>query len=74
MRRKTLTLAVLIVGVALVAISYFFLTAPWGSDRIANSNPRLQFAPLLTVIGVTVAFASAIVYELVPDKDEREDP
>ena len=72
MRRKTLTLACLLVGLALVLVSYFFLSAPWGNDRIGHSNPRMQFAPLLTVLGVIVAFSSAIVYELLPDRDEAE--
>ena len=65
MARKVLPLAMIIGGVTLMAISYFFLTAPWGQP-----NPRLQFAPLLLVIGVVTAFLSAVVYELLPDREE----
>ncbi|OFW67067.1 MAG: hypothetical protein A2Z12_04045 [Actinobacteria bacterium RBG_16_68_21] len=58
----------IIVGIALMVISYFGLAAPWGADSVANSDPRLQFAPLLFVLGVMMAFGSALVYEMLPDK------
>ena len=63
--RKALPLAMVIGGVALMFVSYFLLAAPWG-----ESNPRLQFAPLLFVVGVISAFASAVVYELLPDNED----
>ena len=71
MRRRTITLTFLIVGVVLVVVSYFFLTAPFGSDGVDNSNPRLQFAPAILVGGVILAFSSAIVYELLPERSEK---
>lgn len=71
MTRRTLTLSCLIVGVALVVVSYFFLSAPLGSDSVENSNPRMQFAPALLVVGLILAFAAAVVYELLPDGGER---
>ncbi|MDH3753702.1 MAG: hypothetical protein OEU32_07500 [Acidimicrobiia bacterium] len=74
MRRRTLTLLCLLTGLGLIVVSYFFLTAPWGSDRVGNSNPRLEYAPLLTVLGVILTFASAVVYELLPDKDKSGEP
>lgn len=67
MRRRIITLTFLIVGIVLVVISYFFLTAPFGSDAVKHSNPRLQFAPAILVGGVILAFLSAVVYELLPD-------
>lgn len=72
MTRKTWTWLVLGVGVVLMVVSYFFLTAPWGSDTVANSNPRMEWAPLVFVIGVVTAFASAVVYELLPDRRRKE--
>ena len=71
MRRRTITLTFLIVGVVLVVGSYFFLTAPFGADGVDNSNPRLQFAPAILVGGVILAFSSAIVYELLPERSEK---
>jgi hypothetical protein len=69
-RRKTLTLSCLIAGIVLIVVSYFFLSAPWGSDSVSNSNPRLQFAPALLVLGVILSFSSALVYELLPDRSD----
>ena len=70
MRRRPLTLSCLIAGIVLIVVSYFFLSAPWGSDSITNSNPRLQFAPALLVLGVILSFSSALVYELLPDRSD----
>ena len=69
--RQTVTFLVLIVGVALAVVSYFLLAAPLGHPSSEwYSNPRLPFAPLLFIIGVMVVFASAVVYELLPDRYE----
>jgi hypothetical protein len=70
-QRRTITLAFLLVGVALVILSYFFLAAPLGSHGVENSNPRMQFAPALLVLGVILTFSSAVVYELLPDRSDR---
>ncbi len=69
--RNAWTWGLIVAGVALMVVSYFFLSAPWGADTVANSNPRLQFAPLLFVVGVVLAFSSAVVYVLMPDRDKR---
>ncbi len=66
--RRTATLVTLIAGVILMVVTYFFLLAPWGTTGEQFSNPRLQFAPILFIIGVLAAFGSAVVYELIPDK------
>ncbi len=71
MRRRTLTVGLIVGGVLLMAVSYFFLAAPWDGAEEAAGNPRLEFAPLLFVIGVIMAFASAIVYELLPDRKKK---
>jgi len=67
--RKGLTIGMIVVGIALMVISYLGLTAPWGAESVANSEPRMQFAPLVFVLGVMMAFGSALVYEMLPDKD-----
>jgi len=69
-RRKSITLTVLIAGIVLIVVSYFFLSAPWGSESVSNSNPRMQFAPALLVLGVMLSFSSALVYELLPDRSD----
>ena len=70
MSRKAISLTTLLVGIVLVIVSYFFLSAPWGADSVKNSNPRMQFAPALLVLGVIMAFSSAVVYELLPDRGD----
>ncbi len=69
--RRTITLLMILGGIALMAVSYFFLAAPWGSSAAKYSNPRMQFAPLLFVLGVMSVFVSAVVYEVMPDRDRR---
>jgi hypothetical protein len=65
--RKTIMLAMIIVGVGLMLAGYF-LAAPWGADSVANSNPRLPFSPAIFVLGVITVFSSALVYELIPNR------
>jgi len=67
--RKGLTVGMIVVGIALMVISYFGLAAPWGVESVANSEPRMQFAPLVYVLGVMLALGSALVYTMLPDKD-----
>ncbi len=71
--RRTATIVMAVAGVALVLVSYFLLAAPWGAKSVANSNPRLPFAPLLLVLGIMIAFLSAVVYELMPEREDDTD-
>jgi hypothetical protein len=67
MRRKTLFAITLGAGLALVVVG-FFLSAPIGPPESPRySNPVLEFAPLIFVVGVVLIFSSAVVYELAGD-------
>lgn len=59
---------IIAVGVVLMILSYFFLTAPWGfpPSSEAFSNPRVPFAPGLFIIGAILVFLAAVVYEVLP--------
>lgn len=70
-RRRLFTSLFLIVGILLMAVSYFLWTAPWGAIEVSNSDPRVQFAPAIFVLGVILAFSSALVYELLPDRKPK---
>lgn len=70
--RRGLTVGMVIVGVALMVVAYFGLAAPWGVESVANSDPRLDFAPLLYVLGVVIALSSALVYTMLPDRGDEE--
>jgi hypothetical protein len=38
------------------------------------SNPRVPFAPALFILGVMLVFIAAIVYELLPERGDRDRP
>ena len=69
--RKRVTIAMVVVGVALMAVSYFGLAAPWGASSVENSDPRVDFAGLFFVVGVLLTFSAALVYELLPERRDE---
>ncbi len=70
--RIPLALITLTVGVVLAVVSYFGLAAPLGTPTDEGfSNPNVQFATTFFVVGVTLIFVSALVYELLPEKWEQ---
>ena len=70
--RRALTIGMIVLGIALMAVSYLGLTAPWGAESVSNSDPRVPFAPLVFVVGVMLIFGSALVYEMLPDRFDRD--
>jgi hypothetical protein len=68
--RRTITLAMIVGGIALMLLGYLG-SAPWGANSVTNSDPRFGFAPAIFVLGVIVAFSSALVYELMPNRHDR---
>ncbi len=65
--RKSMFLLTLLGGLALAIIGVS-LSAPIGPPLSPEiSNPRLEFAPAIFVLGVVLIFSSAVVYELTPD-------
>lgn len=65
--RRTITVGLIVVGVALMLIG-FLLAAPWGSSEVADSDPAMKGAPLLFILGIASTVAAAVVYELLPDR------
>lgn len=56
-------------GFVVQTVAYFFLSAPLGIPvNESFSNPRVEFAPTLFIIGVMVVFIAAILYEVLPEK------
>lgn len=66
--RKAVTWLLILGGLALMAVSYFLLAAPWGNSAVEHSNPRVQFGATLFVLGVVSVFFSAVVYEVLPKR------
>jgi hypothetical protein len=68
--RIGLTLLTFLVGAILALVSYFVLSAPLGTPTNEDfSNPNMEFAPLLFVIGMSIAVFSVVVYEILPDDE-----
>ncbi|MBI4220753.1 MAG: hypothetical protein HY682_11460 [Chloroflexi bacterium] len=62
----------LVSGLALALVSYFIFAAPLGTPTDESfSNPRVPFAATLFVAGVSLVVASAVVYELLPDRGRK---
>jgi prepilin signal peptidase PulO-like enzyme (type II secretory pathway) len=65
-RRTILFILTLLAGLVLAVLG-ITLSAPIGApESPVNSNPRVDFAPLMFVAGVTIMFFSAVVYEIAP--------
>lgn len=71
--RQTVVAACLLLGVALAASGFTF-AAPVGAPTSSIfSEPRVEFAPGLFILGVVFAFLSAVAYELIPDGERPPD-
>jgi hypothetical protein len=66
--RRLLMIYLILIGLVVMAVSYFLMATPWGfpPDTVAHSNPRVQFAPVLFIVGIVVSFLGVLVYELLP--------
>jgi hypothetical protein len=64
--RRTGTIALIVMGVALLLAGYL-LAAPWGASTVADSDPAVVGAPILFIIGIVLLLSSALFYELLPD-------
>ncbi len=69
--RRIIVFTWLATGFFLQAAVYFRIAARIGIPRSpAFSNPRIPFAPVLFIVGVVMVFLAAVIYELLPDRDE----
>lgn len=71
--RTAVTLMMIATGVVIMAVSYLYLAAPWGfpPDSVRFSNPLVPFAPAIFVIGFMVLFLAAVVYEILPERENE---
>jgi drug/metabolite transporter (DMT)-like permease len=58
----------ILAGVVLMVWAYFFGAAPWCASGVECSNPRVEWAPALFVLGVIVAFSAALYYSMARDR------
>lgn len=69
--RRAITTLMIVGGIALMVLSYFGLSAPWGNTKVGHSNPRVDFAPVVFLLGVMSVFLAAVVYEVLPDRKRK---
>ncbi|GBE25867.1 hypothetical protein BMS3Bbin02_02157 [bacterium BMS3Bbin02] len=62
--RKIVTTLMILVGFGLMVLSYTALGTPQCNTSVACSNPRVAFAAGIFVVGIVVAFSSAIFYSV----------
>jgi len=70
--RRVLTFTFLLGGLGLMVATYFFGAAPWCAEKVECSNPRLEWSSVLFVLGILLAFASAIVYSVMEGRSDGE--
>ncbi|NND73790.1 MAG: hypothetical protein HKN44_02185 [Ilumatobacter sp.] len=67
-RRGVITMAMIVVGLLLMGYGYFGGAAQWCADAVSCSNPRVEWSPAIFVLGVIVAFSSALYYTVAKDE------
>ncbi len=67
--RTAIAIIMVIVGLFLMFVTFFFLGAPLGPP-IAEvyADPRVPFSPALFILGVMLIFLAGVVYELLPER------
>ncbi len=68
--RTGIAISMVIAGLCLLFVTFFFLAAPLGFPPIGEvySDPRVPFAPALCILGVMLVFLAGVVYELLPER------
>jgi len=62
--RSLVTTIMIVVGVGLMVVSYTALATPTCNTSIECSNPIVKFAAAIFVLGIVVAFSSAVFYSV----------
>jgi hypothetical protein len=67
--RRIVTILMILVGLALMAVSYFRWAAPWCATSVGCSDPRLPWAASLVVLGILIAISASIFYAVYKGDD-----
>jgi hypothetical protein len=62
--RTLVTGLMIIVGLGLMVVSYFFLATPTCNTSVACSNPKVAYASGIFILGILIAFSSGIFYSV----------
>jgi len=68
--RVAVAFGMILLGLVLMVVSYFFWGAPWGTPPSGPeySNPRVPFSSVIFIFGVMLIFLAAVAYELLPGR------
>lgn len=73
MSRTAVAIVLVILGFALQGVSFLAFGASLGNPTSPDfSDPRVPFASLIFIVGILFVFLAFIVYELMPERKERE--
>lgn len=67
--RRVVTILMIVVGLTLTVVSYFFWATPWCATSVSCSNPRVPWTAALVVVGILLAFSSAVFYSVYKDRE-----
>ena len=67
--RRILTFLFILIGLGLMVVGYMS-SAPWGASSVADSDPAFLGAPSVFIAGIITVLAAALVYELLPARDD----
>ncbi len=67
--RRILTSLLILIGLGLMVFGYLS-SAPWGASSVADSDPTFLGAPTVFITGIVMILAAALVYELLPARDD----
>ncbi len=71
--RRIIVFTWLATGFFLQVSVYLRLAARLGIPQSpAYSNPRIPFAPALFIVGVIMVLLAAVIYELLPDRNDDQ--
>ncbi|MFV1990092.1 MAG: hypothetical protein ACC652_05065 [Acidimicrobiales bacterium] len=62
--RSVVTVLMILIGAALMLVSYFFLATPTCNTSVECSNPEVAYASGIFVLGIITAFSSGIFYSV----------
>lgn len=68
--RKAIAYVMVVAGLTLMVMSYFYLAAPWGFPPAGEeySNPDIPFTPGFFILGFLIVFLAPVVYEVLPER------
>jgi len=62
--RRYVTTIMIVAGLGLMILSYTAMATPQCNTSVACSNPKVSFAAGVFILGIVIAFSSAVFYSV----------